>query len=175
MNYSSLFIPRVFSNISKEFVAKHFSTIGHIERIDFVNKTNESNESYNSVYIHFNCFYDNEDAYIVFDDIQKHGKHEYFYDDKWYWIVLPNTSKYSNTTGKPRQLIDLGKDNCINTKNNIDQDQYDDEDELMMQEIEEAMCNDDEIYTRYLSEMEQEINMLRYQVQYLIHTKIGSV
>ena len=51
----SLYIPRVFSNISKERIADVFECLrlGKVNRIDFVAKMDRNNDLYNAVYVHF--------------------------------------------------------------------------------------------------------------------------
>ena len=85
----SLFVPHVFTTITKENVVAIFSRFGEISRIDLVNK-NTNDKAYNA-YIHFKSWYDTEEN-ITFQNSLTSGdmKAHVTYDDKWFWIVLEN-------------------------------------------------------------------------------------
>ena len=86
----SLFVPHVFTTITKENVATIFSRFGEISSIDLVNKkTND--KVYNVAYIRFENWYDTEEN-ITFQNSLTGGdmKAHVTYDDKWFWIVLEN-------------------------------------------------------------------------------------
>jgi len=97
----SLFIPRVFSNISKERIAKVFNSLdlGIVDTIDFVKKQG-ANGSYHSVYVHLKYWLSTpasrEFRKKLFNDEQEEGDKQegakLVYDDPWFWVVLPNTS-----------------------------------------------------------------------------------
>lgn len=92
----SLYIPRVFSNISKEFVANTFQKlgIGKVSHVDFVHKLGKNGTPYNSTYVHFKYWFDNEVARNFYHRVI-HPKKEarIVYDDPWYWVVLENKGK----------------------------------------------------------------------------------
>ena len=121
----SLFIPRVFSNISKERIAKVFDSLdlGVVDTIDFVKKQG-ANGSYHSVYVHLKYWLSTAASrefrkkLFCEEGAQQEGdKHEgvkqegakLIYDEPWFWVVLPNTSASassrasasSNPTGNP--------------------------------------------------------------------------
>ena len=54
-NLPSIFIPRVFPNISEARIRGIFDELnmGKIKSIDFVSKTTETCEQYNRVFVHF--------------------------------------------------------------------------------------------------------------------------
>jgi len=106
----SLYIPHIFANFSKEFVAKVFEdlNIGNVKNIDFVSKFGQDGKEYNAAYIHFNEWYDTIAA-RNFQSRVMDSKMEarVVYDEPWYWIVLENKArKYVPGERKPR--IDLG-------------------------------------------------------------------
>jgi hypothetical protein len=106
----SLYIPHIFANFSKEFVAKVFEdlNIGNVKNIDFVSKYGQDGKEYNAAYIHFNEWYDtiaarNFQARVMDSKLEA----RVVYDEPWYWIVLENKArKYVSGERKPR--IDLG-------------------------------------------------------------------
>ena len=90
----SLYIPRVFANISKERIAHVFESlqIGSVAYVDFVpREDSNTGEPYNMAFIHFTKYYDNT-ASENFQAKVKDPNHEakIVYDDPWYWICLPN-------------------------------------------------------------------------------------
>ena len=93
-NVLSLYIPRVFANISKERVAHIFKSlrIGEVSVIDFVpREDSNTGESYNMAFIHFNEWYENtasKNFQAKVNDPDTDAK--IVYDDPWYWICLPN-------------------------------------------------------------------------------------
>ena len=94
---TSVYIPHVFANISKRFIADTFENlkIGNVKRIDFVHK-NGSNGNFNAVYIHFNYWYDNVAAEnFQARVINPNQEARIVYDEPWYWIVLENKTKRS--------------------------------------------------------------------------------
>ena len=125
----SLFIPRVFSNISKERIAKVFDSLdlGVVDTIDFVKKQG-ANGTYHSVYVHLKYWLSTAASrefrkkLFCEEGVQQEGAQQegdkqegdkqegakLIYDDPWFWVVLPNTSASassrattSRATGNP--------------------------------------------------------------------------
>ena len=89
----SLFIPRVFSNISSDRIAGVFEKqeFGTVKRVDLV-----SQGDYNRAYVHFEEWCDSSMVRSFQERIlQKKDRVVVVYDDPYYWIVLENTSTYS--------------------------------------------------------------------------------
>jgi hypothetical protein len=88
----SLYIPHVFANITKNTIVQTFEKlrIGSVKRIDFINKKGK-NQNFNSVYIHFNQWYDNV-ASRNFQErvLDPNMEARIVYDEPWFWIVLEN-------------------------------------------------------------------------------------
>lgn len=105
----SLYIPRVFSNFSKEYIAGVFEKLrlGKVSNIDFVTKFGNDGQAYNSTYVHFEFWY-NTVAVRNFQDrvLDPNQEARIVYDDPWYWIVLENTAK-KQVTGQPKPRITL--------------------------------------------------------------------
>ena len=92
----SIYIPRVFANITKDRVAQVFKSlsIGEVSYIDFVAREDaNTGEPYNMAFIHFSEWYDNT-ASKNFQEKVNDPNHEakIVYDDPWYWMCLPNTN-----------------------------------------------------------------------------------
>jgi hypothetical protein len=88
----SLYIPRVFKNITKEHMVHVFNTlrIGSVKRIDFISKTNKNNV-YNEAYIHFNYWHNNTANINLQEKIRNPEKEaRIVYDDPWFWLILEN-------------------------------------------------------------------------------------
>ena len=104
-NNVSLYIPHVFSNISKKTVVDTFENlkIGAVKRVDLVYKKNAGGD-YNAAYIHFNYWYDNIAARNFQERVLDTTREaRIVYDEPWYWIVLENKgAKADSTKRKPR-------------------------------------------------------------------------
>jgi hypothetical protein len=117
INNLSVFVPHVFPNFDQQYVTNAFSVVGEVNRVDFVAKLDRDGRPFNSVYIHFNKWWnDSEDAKCIQNDFKKKGSSEFYHNDsKYYWVLLPNTSKKHNPD-LPKHKIDIGVDKAINTK-----------------------------------------------------------
>jgi hypothetical protein len=101
----SLFIPRVFSNITSEkikVVIENYG-LGQVQRVDLVSKG-----TYNSAYIHFKFWYNNPDVL----DFQNRAsdplkKAIITYEAPWYWIVLENTSAKRIGPERRKEVINI--------------------------------------------------------------------
>ena len=89
----SLFIPRVFPNITSDRIAGVFENqdFGKVNRVDLV-----SQGDYNRAYVHFDQWNDSSMVRSFQERIlQKKDRVVVVYDDPYYWIVLENTSTHS--------------------------------------------------------------------------------
>ena len=90
----SLYIPRVFANITKDRITHIFKSlgIGETSVIDFVpREDSNTGESYNMAFVHFDKWYENvgsQNFQAKVNDPNSDAK--VVYDDPWYWICLPN-------------------------------------------------------------------------------------
>ena len=107
----SLFVPHVFANFDKEYIAQAFSKFGDVDHIDFVARQDRVGTEYNAVYIHFKKWHDTP-ANITF---QNQKINRVYHDGPWYWIVLPNTAK-KHMPGDRKPRIDLGESNSLSVK-----------------------------------------------------------
>ena len=102
----SLYIPRVFPNITQARIISAFegNGIGKVKRVDLVSKVPE----YNIAYVHFEYWNDT----ITARNFRSHTKEQkgakLVYDDPWHWIVLENkATRYEPGARKTR--INLGE------------------------------------------------------------------
>jgi hypothetical protein len=153
INNISLYIPHVFPNFNKEYIANAFQNIGDIERIDFVGKEDRNGKQYNAVYIHFNSWYNNKSANQMQNEITDTGNSRLYYDNTWYWIVLPNTAK-KHIPGDRKPRIDLGDSNVINLNTSEKEPVLTDEKPISIQKLDcRNIVSDDE-----MDEMEAQID-----------------
>ena len=96
MSNYSIYIPRVFNNISNQKIISAFEKydIGTISSIDVTRKTGLDSNCYKVVFVHFSHWNeDNSAACNLRERIENPDKEaRLVYDDPWYWILLPNTS-----------------------------------------------------------------------------------
>jgi len=107
---NSVFIPRVFPNISKSRIIALFEglDIAVVDHIDFHPKQNSKGEKYNSVYVHFKYWLPTDASRIWENNLRTNKEVKLVYDDPWYWTVLENIStKNDNNNIKELAAIDL--------------------------------------------------------------------
>jgi hypothetical protein len=105
----SVFIPYVFPNVTKDRIAAAFesNSLGLVDRIDLVSKTDANGKFYNYAFVHFSHWFDNDHAARFLERLEDTTKQaRLVYDDPWYWIVLPNTGK-TVVSGSRKPCIDL--------------------------------------------------------------------
>ena len=85
----TLCIPRVFSNIGEKRIRSVFYALklGHIGRIDIVSKISERGEKFNRVFIHFERWFDTENAISALKLLNDGKDIKVIYDDPWFWKV----------------------------------------------------------------------------------------
>jgi hypothetical protein len=89
----SLFIPRVFPNITQERIMSicYVLGLGDVKRVDRVLKQDGDGNEYYSVYIHFERWYETNAVANFQERVTNPDKEaRIVYDDPWYWIVLAN-------------------------------------------------------------------------------------
>lgn len=98
MSNYSIYIPRVFNNISNKKIINAFEKyeLGTISSIDVKIKTGLDGSCYKVVFIHFSHWNEeNSSAINLRERIENPAKEaRLIYDDPWYWILLPNTSAW---------------------------------------------------------------------------------
>jgi hypothetical protein len=109
----SLFIPRVFTNISKDTIRRLFEDyeFGGVNQIDFVERIDGSGKKYHNVFIHFEYWCEN----IVVQHFQERVRDpnreaRFVYNDPWYWTVLENKAYKKPMRVNPKPTIMLGEE-----------------------------------------------------------------
>jgi hypothetical protein len=158
----SLYIPHVFANFDKEFVASKFDDFGKVDHVDFVAKMGQDGKPYNAAYIHFEFWYTGVIAEDFANEVLS-GKAFLYYDNPWYWIVLENKGK-KHESGARKPRIDLTEPVVVAPGL---EEMYADMDEIdaAMEEM-EAMSIEDE-RQRELTYLYGERDYLRLQVEKL--------
>lgn len=155
----SLYIPHVFGNISKERIANTFydQDIGKVSSIDFVEKIGKNNTRYNSAYIHFDYWFENDIVVNIQARIMNPDKQaRIMYEDPWYWIVLLNSGeKISN-----RKRITEREKMCSNSPC---EEYKDSVSELDCVEIEAEIESFDLVDAKYADQLEEVVKLLREQ------------
>jgi hypothetical protein len=143
----SLYIPHVFPNFDREYLEKAFNGIGEISHIDFVAKQDRNGNNYNSVYVHFKKWYTNKKAQAFYDSVVDESKDaRLYYDNIWYWIVLPNTAK-KHIPGDRKPRIDLSE-----LKNSVEKEDTN----VSLTEPSENLCSDESLTLKSEKEAEKE-------------------
>lgn len=129
----SLYVPHVFGNVTKEMMIKtiEFQGLGKVNKIDFVEKMGKNGKTYNSAFVHFECWYDN----ISSDHFQERVKNpdkeaRIVYKDPWFWVCFENTGK-KHIPGERKERIN------INDYSNVFDFEEEKNDVVLPQEIED--------------------------------------
>ena len=103
MNSPSLFIPRIFTNISEVRIRKILEelNLGDIGRIDLVSRTNEKGETFNRAYIHFKSW--NVEQGKVRERLLGGHEIKIVYDDPWFWKVSAYKNMKPEVKAKPEK------------------------------------------------------------------------
>lgn len=103
-NIPSICIPRAFANITEERITSVFTELkfgGPIRKIDKVAKTNAEGKKFNTFFIHFERWYQDEQNQVVRDRMLAGGEVKIIYDDPWFWKI--SASRFS--LPKPKKSI----------------------------------------------------------------------
>ena len=94
-NVYSLCIPRVSLNINEMQIRNIFDELnmGIIQRIDIVNKTTEKGEKFNRVFIHFESWFETENAILALERLNNGKEIKIMYDEPWFWRAAPSYIK----------------------------------------------------------------------------------
>ena len=113
----SVYIPHIFPNISSKRISDAFEThsLGIVLDIDIVGKRDRNGRAYNSAYVHFDKWFDTENAQRFLEFVQNPEKEaRLIYEDPWYWIVLPNTGTKQQQQ-QQQQVVDPTNNNPLCT------------------------------------------------------------
>ena len=108
----SICIQYVYPNIKEDTIRNTFESlnIGEISRIDIKGKLDRDNRNYNLVFIHFNEWFDNEEANETKDALITGKEIKIYYTDKWFWKITmarkPRNDDDTRTRRRPRIVIE---------------------------------------------------------------------
>lgn len=114
---SSIYIPRVYANLSTEFVADTFESLnlGVVDRVEAVPRPGDKTTYMAFVYFaSWNT--ENKAAVHLAQRINTPGgpQARIVYDDPWYWILLPNKSAKPSKSDDDKALEEFNRSNsCI--------------------------------------------------------------
>jgi hypothetical protein len=93
----SICIPRVFDNITRDFIGKTFDELldgSYVDSIDMVNKTDDKGAKFKRVYIHFRSWPTrNRQIVEVREKLLAGGEVKVMYDDPWFWKCSASKSE----------------------------------------------------------------------------------
>jgi len=105
----SLYIPHVFLNFDKKYIANVFKSFGEIDHIDIIGKLDRNQNEYNAVYIHFKMWHNTQYNLNFQTELLSDKERRVYHDRPWYWIVLQNNAK-KHIPGVCKPTIDLSED-----------------------------------------------------------------
>ena len=141
----SLFIPRVFANISEQRIERIFYSLGYgqVDRVDFVEKKGINGTGpYKSAYIHFDYWFDNDVADRFQERVRNPNKEaRVVYDDPWFWIVLENKLMKEEDYPEYKEEKEEGEESETETEDLQDEDEDEEMDQILteMEETEQLM------------------------------------
>jgi len=110
INNISLYIPHIFVNYSASRISDIFESqnIGKVKNVDLIEKMGKDNKPYNAAYIHFDRWYNNASSRSFQERVLDTDREaRIMYDDPWFWIVLPNTTKKHPVSGNRKIRLDI--------------------------------------------------------------------
>ena len=138
----SLFIPRIFTNISKNTIRNLFEEyeFGKVNQIDFVERMDSIGKKYHNVFIHFEYWCDNIFVQHFQERVRDPNREARFvYNDPWYWTIIENKAykKPMRVNQKPKIMLGEEDEETV-----LDVSYTEDElEELNMAVIEEDAIN----------------------------------
>jgi hypothetical protein len=144
----SLFIPRVFNNITEETIIDVFEnqmSYGKVNHIDFVNI---EDKNYKRVFIHFDYWFPTKNSLDIQDKLlfKKEESVKVHYDILWYWLVV------LNKLVPQKQNILITYEDLMNMKeiqSIIDDEKLQPEYDALFYGIENEVCEEYEEYKEY--------------------------
>ena len=132
----SLYIPHVFPNFTKEYIAGVFEDleIGIIDHVDLVAKMDKNGNIYNAAYVHFSEWFKTT-AVANFQErvVDLNREARIVHDDPWYWIILENTAKkYEPGARKPTLDLSTSGDEEIQEEESFQKEEPKDYTEIQI-------------------------------------------
>ena len=144
----SIYIPRVFQNITKERIAGIFKSldIGEVRQVDLVPRVNSVGEPYNMAFIHMRSWYASlTSANFQEKVLDPRSEARVVYDDPWYWIVLENRNPKSDAQLIVEQRLEVLEEAVGNLRMHCDRLEY--ENNFYQERLCEFLGDDDDFET----------------------------
>ncbi len=163
----SLYIPRIFGNITEEMIKSTFekSRIGKVNHVDIVSKLDSKFNPYFCAYVHFDYWFDNVASKNFYENVLNPEKEaKIFYNDPWYWKVYENKST--------KQIVN-GRKICLDLKTSAEEPISDPDEEMeqILDEMDdcelEEMLSEMEIYEQVMERYPQDLEHAMKYIEYL--------
>ena len=153
----SLYIPRVFANITEKRVMEVFekNEIGKVKHVDFITKIGKDKKVYNSAYVHFEYWYDNTVSQNIQNKLDAGKETKIMYDDPWYWVVYKNMTKKFGGNGPRKERLVIEKVKESAEKKALKPENPFEEEKIAQEFTQEEL---DEIERNLLEEFDMEVN-----------------
>ena len=150
-----IFIPRILSNISKEFIVNTFRNmeVGNITYIDMHTRINEMGYRYSFAFITIELF-DSDIAYYMMQKLNNYGNAQLPYEERNYWEIklhIPKENRVNKVVCASEPVSDPMNDAFILSDD--EEDQEDDQPSWLHDDNPDWKF-DDEIENNYSSEEE---------------------
>ena len=97
MTFPSIFIPKIFNNITEHIIRKVFDnhSFGIIRSVEIINKTNHKNEKYKSAVIHLVWNTNNHSSYNTRNELLNGKSVNIMYNNPWFWKIYMYVPKHN--------------------------------------------------------------------------------
>ena len=149
----SIYIPRVFPNITKARIAAIFQKLdlGEVRQVDLVPRTNQDGEPYNMAFIHMRSWSDSVSSTNFQEKVlDPEREARVVYDDPWYWIVLENRNPKSDAQLIVEQRLEVLEEAVAHLRMRCDA--LEGENDFYREQLGEYMMEDDDEYQTPLQE-----------------------
>jgi len=127
-NHPSLCIPRVFPNITEAKIVAIFSKLrlGHIARVDMIDKRSPDGEHVKRVFIHFEHWFDTDYAWEARNRVLSGKDIKVVYDNPWFWKVSASHCGPQASGPKPRDQPFIDFDDSPRPRRDNNNDKHND-------------------------------------------------
>jgi hypothetical protein len=95
-------------DVVKDFIARQFHelSIGKVQRVDLLKKTDPKGFVFYAAFCHFEEWYDTEEARSLQKDVKdSDSKAKFQFHEKWFWIINENTKPVSDVDAKTNRAV----------------------------------------------------------------------
>ena len=120
----SLVLPYVYTNVATSKIEDVIQELelGEIRKIDRIERTNnKTGRTFNVVFVHFETWYDNEDANDARQLLLNNKEAQIYYHDNWYWKARAYVPKEKKER-KPRMEFKKKDETWSTVSSNSEED-----------------------------------------------------